>query len=167
MTASYARGMEASTAVAPPQRVCPKCARISWATGPRCPYCTARFRSGRGISPWMLAATVAVVLLGVAAMLVIAGRIAQDRLDSRIEKVDKDFNASLDRFRGDVRKELDSRLPAIGAGTTPIPTTTPFPSSTPAPTTTPDAGATATATPSAAATSEAAPTETPRAEIRP
>src|SRR5215212_6402628 len=114
--------MEASTAVAPPpQRVCPKCARISWATGPRCPYCTARFRAGRGISPWMLVLTAVIVLVGVAVMLAIAGRIIEDKIDDRVEEVNKDFDASLSRFRDDVRKELDARLPVGGAGTLPTP----------------------------------------------
>jgi hypothetical protein len=154
--------MEASTVVAPPpQRVCPKCARISWATGPRCPYCTARFRSGRGITPWMLAAAVAVVLLGVLVMFMIAGRILENRVDDRIEQVNKDFDASLNRFREDVRKELDARLPP--GGTVPTPTTTPLPTETPSPT--PDAGTTATPTNTPSAT--ASPTETPSAEIRP
>jgi type II secretory pathway pseudopilin PulG len=150
--------MEASTAVAPPQRVCPKCARISWATGPRCPYCTARFRSGRGVSPSMLVAAVVIVLLGVAAMLLIAGRIVENRLDDRIATVNRDFDASLNRFRDDVRKELDARLPATGA--LPVPTATPFATPTPSATTTPDAGATATATATASPKGTASPTET-------
>src|SRR3954463_11588759 len=146
---------------APPQRVCPKCARISWATGPQCPYCTATFRSGRGIAPWMLVTAVAVVLVGVALMLLIAGQIAQDRLDDRIAEVNQDFNQSLDRFRADVRKELDARIPAGGVGAAPIPTTTPFPTATPTATATPDAGATVTASPTAQATKTASPSATP------
>src|SRR5215203_165309 len=157
-----------ATAVAPPQRVCPECARISWATGPRCPYCTARFRSGRGIRPWQLWLAVALVLVGVLAMFYIAGRILENRVDDRIEEVNKDFDASLNRFRDDVKKELDARLPAAGAGAG-IPTATPFPTETPSPTTTPDAGTspTATASPTATTTAEATPTETPRTEIKP
>ena len=68
--------MEGS-AGAPPQRVCPKCARISWATGPQCPYCTARFRAAAGVRPWMLVARSVVVLLGVAVMFIIAGNISR------------------------------------------------------------------------------------------
>jgi hypothetical protein len=159
--------MEGSTAVAPPQRVCPKCARISWATGPQCPYCTARFRSGRGIAPWMLVTAVAVVLICVALMLVIAGQIAQDRLDDRVSEVTKNFDASLERFRADVRKELDARIPAGGLGAAPVPTSTPFATETPTPTTTPDAGATVTASPTAEATETASPTATPSPTIGP
>ena len=154
--------MEASTAVAPPpQRVCPNCARISYAAGPRCPYCTARFSSGRRVSPGMLAAAVAVVLVGVLVMFFIAGRILEHRVDDRIEEVNKDFDASLNRFREDVRKELDARLPPGGA--LPTPTTTPLPTETPSPT--PDAGKPATPTNTPSATTS--PTETPSAEIRP
>jgi hypothetical protein len=148
--------MEGSTAVAPPQRVCPKCARISWATGPQCPYCTARFRSGRGVTPWMLALAVAVVLLGSAAMLVIAGNILENKVNDRIAEINKDFNTSLNAFRAEVTKELDARIPPGGAGTVPVPTSTPFPTATPS--ATPDAGATATAT--AAPTETATPTDT-------
>jgi hypothetical protein len=162
--------MEASTAVAPPpQRVCPECARISWATGPRCPYCTARFRNARGVRPWQLALTAAIVLLGVAAMLLIAGQILENKVDDRIEQVNKDFDASLQKFRQDVTKELDARIPTGAGGALPTPTA--FPTETPAPTTTPDplASPEATETPTATATTtaEATPTETPRTEIRP
>jgi cell division septation protein DedD len=160
--------MEATTAVAPPpQRVCPKCARISYATGPRCPYCTARFSSGRRVSPGMLAAAVAIVLIGVLAMFFIAGRILENRVDDRIEEVNKDFDASLNRFREDVKKELDARIPTTGAGTVPTPTPFPAETPTPAPTTEGQTTPTPTASPSPTTTAEATPTETPRTEIRP
>jgi hypothetical protein len=160
--------MEATTAVAPPpQRVCPNCARISYATGPRCPYCTKRFRRSRGISPWMLVVAAIAVVLAMAAILFIASRIIEDKIDDRVETINKDFDTSLKRFRDDVRKELDARLPAGGA----IPSITPLPSATPTPTptvegqTTPSPTATVTASPTT--TTEATPTETPREEIRP
>jgi hypothetical protein len=162
--------MEGSTAVAPPpQRVCPECARISWATGPRCPYCTSRFRSGRGIRPWQLWLAVGLTLLGVLVMFFIAGNILENRVNDRIEEINKDFDASLNRFQADVRKELDARLPAAGTGAAPTATPTPFATETPSPTTTPDAGTSPTATPTATATTtaEATPTESPHTEIRP
>jgi hypothetical protein len=156
--------MEATTAVAPPpQRVCPKCARISYATGPRCPYCTARFSSGRVVTPWMLALAAAVVLIGVALMLLIAGRIFEDHLNDRVQDVTKEFDQSLNQFRVDVQKQLDARLPPAGAGTIPTPTATPLATETP----TPDAGATATASPTAEATKTASPTATPSPTIEP
>jgi hypothetical protein len=115
----------------------------------------------------MLALTALLVLLGVAVMLAIGGSIIEDRVDDRIAEVNKDFDASLNRFREDVKKELDARAGSLGA-VTPVPTPTPTPtptaspegdSSTPTPTATPSP----TETPSA----EATPTETPREEIRP
>jgi len=160
--------MEATTAVAPPpQRVCPKCARISYATGPRCPYCTARFAAGRAVTPWMLVAATAVVLIVVALMLVIGGRIYEDRLDDRVQDVTKEFDQSLQKFRDDVRKELDARLPAGGAGTVPVPTETPFPTETPSPAPTTEATPLPTETASPTTTAEATPTESPHTEIRP
>jgi len=143
--------MEGS-AGAPPQRVCPKCARISWATGPQCPYCRARFTRPQGVRPWMLIATGAVVLLGVLVMFIIAG----NRFDDRVNDVDRQVEQSLNQIRTDVRKELDARLPAGGAAPTPTPVVAPTPTPTveaePTPTPTADddggAGATPTPTPS-------------------
>ena len=117
--------MEGS-AGAPPQRVCPKCARISWATGPQCPYCRARVTRPQGVRPWMLIATGAVVLLGVLVMFIIAG----NRFDDRVNDVDRQVDQSLNQIRTDVRKELDARLPATGGAVAPTPT----PFVTPAPT---------------------------------
>jgi hypothetical protein len=139
--------MEGS-AGAPPQRVCPKCARISWATGPQCPYCRARFTRASGVRPWMLVATGAVVLLGVLVMFIIAG----NRFEDRVNDVDRRVDQSLKQIRTDVRKELDARLPQEGATTptpTPLatPTPTPVPTETPAETATPDDGTGETPTP--------------------
>ena len=138
--------MEAATTVAPPQRVCPKCARISWATGPRCPYCRARFRRQNvGVFAWMLAAAVAVTLLGVLIMLLIFGRHVNDEVNQRADKIEREFN--------DIRKEIDQRLPPAGA----VPTATAFPAPTPSPA--PTEAPTTTPTPSATATPK--PTDTP------
>ena len=137
--------MEGS-AGAPPQRVCPKCARISWATGPQCPYCRARFTRPPGVRPWMLLATGFAVLAGVLVMFIIAG----NRFDDRVNDVDKQVEQSLNQIRTDVRKELDARLPP-GGGTvapTPTPIVTPTPTvegepaetPTPSPTSEPDDG---------------------------
>jgi len=162
--------MEATTVVAPPpQRVCPNCARISYATGPRCPYCTKRFSRGRGLSPWMLVVAAIAVLIGMAAMLVIASAIIENKIDDRVEEINKDFDASLNRFRDDVRKELDARIPTGGTGAIPTPTPLSTETPTPAPTTegAPTDTPSATATASPTTTSEATPTETPHEEIRP
>jgi hypothetical protein len=117
----------------------------------------------------MLALTAVIVLLGVAVMLAIGGRIIEDRVDDRIAEVNKDFDASLNRFRDDVKKELDARAGSLG-GSTGLPTATPFPTSTPTPTASPQGdGSTATPTPTPTDTpsAEATPTATPTAEIHP
>jgi hypothetical protein len=112
----------------------------------------------------MLALTALVVLLGVAVLLAIGGRIIEDRVDDRIAEVNKDFDASLNRFREDVKKELDARAGSLG-GAGAVPTATPVPTPTPTPSPEGD-GTTATPTPSPTATPSAAatPTETPREE---
>jgi cytoskeletal protein RodZ len=145
--------MEGSVS-APPQRVCPSCARISWATGPRCPYCRARFRRQNvGVFAWMLAAAVAVTLLGVLVMLVIFGHRVNDEVNQRSDKIEREFN--------DIRKEIDQRLPPAGV----VPTTTAFP--TPAPSAAPTETATTTPTPSATESASPTPTSTPTATSTP
>jgi hypothetical protein len=115
----------------------------------------------------MLALTAAVVLLGVGVMLVIGGRIIEDRVDDRIAEVNQDFDASLNRFRDDVKKELDARAGSLGAAGAAIPTPTPL--ATPTPTASPegDGAATPTATPTDTPSAETSPTATPTTEIRP
>ena len=129
--------MEGS-AGAPPQRVCPKCARISWATGSRCPYCRARFRrQTTAIVAWMLAIAVVATLGGVLAMLLVFA----NQVDDRATRIERQFDA--------IRSDIDRRLPPAGV----VPTATPLP--TPTPTETPSA----TPTPTASATPS--PTSTP------
>jgi hypothetical protein len=136
------------TVAAPPQRVCPKCARISWATGPRCPYCRARFRrQNTGAIAWMLALAVVVTLAGVAAMLIVAGREFRDELDDRSAQIERRFDAQVNRIRQDVHDEL-SALPSV----TPFPTLTPTPTPSPTETPSPSPTATSTRTPRATAT---------------
>src|SRR3954453_24032685 len=79
---------------APPQRVCPKCARISWATGPQCPYCNARFRRAQGVAPGMLVATAVAVIVVVAIMLVIAGNQLDNELTDKVDQVNKQMDAN-------------------------------------------------------------------------
>jgi hypothetical protein len=130
--------MEGS-ASAPPQRVCPKCARISWATGPRCPYCRARFRrQATAVVAWMLAIAVLVTLGGVLAILLIVGNRVEKSVADRADRIERQVN--------DIRREMDQRLPAAGA----VPSVTPFPTPTATPTETPSPSPTA--TPSATST---------------
>ena len=153
---------------ATPQRVCPNCARISWATGPQCPYCQKRFRRSGGVKPWMLAVAALSVLVGVAIMFLVAGRIAEDRLDKRVDNVTKEFNDSLNRLRQDVQRELDAR--SAQGGVPPVaPTPTPFATPTPEPTAAPEQGdGSATPTPTASADDSLPdPEQTPDGEIRP
>jgi hypothetical protein len=100
------------------QRVCPHCARISYANGRRCPYCGRGFR--RSVLPAMaamLAVFAAVVLGGFYLMLVAFGNELDEQLDREVERVEREFDRNLDRIQGDVRRELDRRLPTP----TPIP----------------------------------------------
>ncbi len=144
---------------APPQRVCPNCARISWATGPQCPYCAGRFRQRR-VTPWMLAATALSVVAVVALMFFLAGRELDRRLNQRVDNIQKQFDASLNRFRDDVRRELDARGSAAGIAT-------PFPTATAFPTPTVDPGVTPAPTVEASPSPDATETPTPSATIQP
>jgi hypothetical protein len=137
--------MEA-TSGAPPQRVCPNCARISWAAGPRCPYCRARFRrQATGTLAWMLALAVTVVLVGVALMLVIFAHELRSQLNDRADRIQRELDASV----AQLRKDVDARLSALPS-TTPVPV--PAPTLTPSPSLAPSPTAGATRTPSATPT---------------
>jgi hypothetical protein len=137
------------TVAAPPQRVCPRCARISWATGARCPYCRARFnRQSPDTIAWMLALAVVVILAGVAAMLLIAAHEVRDDLNDRSAQIERHFDAQVNQIRQDIRNQLKA-LPSV----TPFPTATPSPPPAPSP------------SPSAAPTST--PTRTPRPTATP
>jgi hypothetical protein len=137
--------MEA-TAGAPPQRVCPNCARISWAAGPRCPYCRARFRrQATGTLAWMLALAVAVVLVGVGVMLLIFAHELRSELNDRADRIQRELDASVAQLRKDVDARL-SALPSTTPAPVPAPALTPSPSPLPSPTASP------TRTPSATAT---------------
>jgi hypothetical protein len=95
------------------QRVCPHCARISYEDGRRCPYCGRGFR--RSVLPAMAAMLVvfaAVVLGGVYLLLVAFGDELDRQLDREVERVEREFERNLDSIRGDVREELDRRLPS-------------------------------------------------------
>jgi hypothetical protein len=131
------------TVGAPPQRVCPKCARISWATGPRCPYCRSRFRrQSTATIAWMLAVAVIVTLAGVAVMLLIAGQRFRDELDDRSAQIEQRFDNQVSQIRQDVRDEISALsaatpLPTVTATPSPTPGATPTPSPTPQATSTP------------------------------
>ena len=104
------------------QRVCPHCARISYATGRRCPYCGRGFR--RSVLPAvaaMLVVFAAVVLGGVYLMLVEFGDQLDRELDSEVQRVERELERNFDGIQEDVRRELDRRLPEDST-ITPAPT---------------------------------------------
>jgi hypothetical protein len=96
----------------PVERVCPHCARISYEDGRRCPYCGRSFRRS-GLLPIaaMLTVFAAVVLGGMALMLTIAGREAEDHIDREVQRVERELERNFDGIQRDVREELDRRLP--------------------------------------------------------
>jgi cytoskeletal protein RodZ len=102
---------------------------------------------------WLLAAAVVVTLLGVLAMLVVFGNRVNDEVNTRSDKIEREFN--------DIRKEIDQRLPPGGA----VPTTTAFPTPTTTPSPVPTETATSTPTPSPTASAES--TSTPTATSTP
>jgi hypothetical protein len=100
------------------QRVCPHCARISYATGRRCPYCGRGFR--RSTLPAvaaMLVVFAAVILGGFYLMLVAAGDELDDRLDREVDRVERQFDRNLEGIEADIRQELDRRLPETATPT--------------------------------------------------
>ena len=147
--------MEGSAGAPPPQRVCPKCARISWATGPQCPYCRARFTRPPGVRPWMLVATGAVVLLGVLVMFIIAG----NRFDDRVNDVDRQVDRPSTSSRPTCAR---NSTPGSRPGGAVTPTPTPFVTPTPTPVVTETPTETATTEPD-----DATPTRRRRRRRRP
>jgi hypothetical protein len=115
----------------------------------------------------MLAAAVAVTLLGVLIMLLIFAHHVNDEVDQRADKIEREFN--------DIRKEIDQRMPAAGVGPTttafptPAPTAVPTETATVAPTTTPSPTTSPTETPSPTNTpaSDSSTSDDSRTEIRP
>src|SRR4051812_48696625 len=147
--------MEGSV-VAPPQRVCPSCARISWATGPQCPYCTARFRRSRGVTPAQLIATAVGVVVVIAIMLLIFANQMENELNDRVDEV----NAELDKNFNQIRTDVQNQSQQAGGGVppaAPTPTVSPLDTPTPVPTETAAPTETATAAPTETATKSPTP----------
>jgi hypothetical protein len=96
----------------PVQRVCPHCARISYDSGRRCPYCGRAFRRSIVLPIATLLTVFALVVLGgMYAMFVVAGRELEDTLDREVERVEREMERNFDGIQDDVREELDRRLP--------------------------------------------------------
>jgi hypothetical protein len=97
----------------PVQRVCPHCARISYESGARCPYCGRSFKRSSGLAAmaFLLFLFALVVLGGMAVMLVAAGNEADKKLDREVNRVERNLNDQFDQIEENVRQELNRRLP--------------------------------------------------------
>jgi hypothetical protein len=96
----------------PVERVCPHCARISYESGARCPYCGRAFRRRSALvgMALLLLLFAVVVLGGMFAMLLVAGREADRKLDREVNRVERKLDGQFNQVRRDVRSELDQRL---------------------------------------------------------
>jgi hypothetical protein len=105
----------------PVQRVCPHCARISFESGARCPYCGRSFKRSTGLvgMAFLLFLFAVVVLGGMFLMLVAAGNEADRKLDREVDRVERNLDQQFNQIQGDVRTELDRRLPQESATPSP------------------------------------------------
>jgi hypothetical protein len=96
----------------PVQRVCPHCARISYDSGRRCPFCGRAFRRSVVLPIAALLTVFALVVLGgMYAMLVAFGNELDDQLDREVQRVERELDRNFDGIQRDIREELDRRLP--------------------------------------------------------
>jgi RNA polymerase subunit RPABC4/transcription elongation factor Spt4 len=94
------------------QKVCPRCSTLAYTGDGHCPWCGGSYKRRRW--PALLALLVvqtALVLGGVAYMLVAAGDELDSRLDDEVSRVEQDLDTSFDDVQRSVRQELDRRLP--------------------------------------------------------
>ena len=95
------------------QRVCPTCARISYETAARCPYCGSSFRRRGLLAMALLLTAFSIVILGgIALLLIAAGNEFDRRVDRQVERVHREFRGDFESIRREVRQELDRRLPS-------------------------------------------------------
>ena len=99
----------------PVQRVCPHCARISYDSGRRCPYCGRGYRRSVVLPiATMLTVFAVIVLGGVYLMLVAFGTEMDDTLDSEVQRVERELDqAQLRRHAG--QRPRGARPAAAGA----------------------------------------------------
>lgn len=110
----------ARAAPPPPQRVCPHCARVAYATERRCPYCRRAYRRHTLAAVAAMLAVFAVVILGgFYVMLVAAGDELDNRIDDQVQNVQGDFDRSVRGLEQRLQRQLDERLPATPS---PVPT---------------------------------------------
>ena len=94
------------------QKVCPRCSTLAYTGDGHCPWCGGSYKRRRW--PALLALLVvqtALVLGGVAYMLMLAGDELDTRLDEEVSRVERDLDTSFEDVRQSVRQELDRRLP--------------------------------------------------------
>lgn len=94
------------------QKVCPRCSTLAYTGDRHCPWCGGSYR--RRVWPGLFALLVVqtvLVLGGVAAMFLVAGREVDQKLDDEISRVEQDLDRSFDTVERSVRQELDRRLP--------------------------------------------------------
>ena len=94
------------------QKLCPSCGTLACTGERRCPWCGAGYRR-RVWAPLvaLLLVQTALVLGGVAYMLIVFGDEVDSTLDRRVDRVERDLDESFDDVRRSVRDELDRRLP--------------------------------------------------------
>ena len=124
----------------PPQRVCPHCARVAYATERRCPYCRRPYRRNTLLGVAALLLVFTVVILGAAYLMLDT---ATDRLevqvDEEVTRIQEQFTQELtaaEKRSNQIATQGGANLPP---DTTPTPTPTPEPEPTPAPTPAPTA----------------------------
>ena len=94
------------------QKVCPRCSTLAYTGDRHCPWCGGSYK--RRIWPALfvlLLVQTALVLGGVAAMFVIAGREVDRKLDDEVSRVERELDTSFEQVEDAVRRELDRRLP--------------------------------------------------------
>ena len=95
------------------QKVCPRCSTLAYTGDRHCPWCGGSYR--RRAWPGLLVVALvqtALILGGVAAMLVAAGQEVDRKLDDEVSRVQRDLDSSFDEVERTVREELDRRVPA-------------------------------------------------------
>jgi RNA polymerase subunit RPABC4/transcription elongation factor Spt4 len=94
------------------QKVCPRCSTLAYTGDRHCPWCGASYkrRAWPGLFVLLVVQT-ALVLGGVAYMLVLAGEEVDRKLDDEVSRVERNLDDSFDQVQQSVREELDRRLP--------------------------------------------------------
>jgi RNA polymerase subunit RPABC4/transcription elongation factor Spt4 len=94
------------------QKVCPRCSTLAYTGDGHCPWCGGSYKRRRWPALFaLLVVQTALVLGGVAYMLVAAGDELDSRLDDEVSRVERDLDTSFDDVQRSVRRELDRRLP--------------------------------------------------------